>query len=197
MAFFILHRREESNLNMRGAMLHVVSDLMGSVAAIVAALVIASTGWLTIDPLLSIAVAFLIGVSALRLVRETGHILLEGAPINIDVAELETSLIDAVQQIKGVHNVQISQITPEQPRLTMHACVNDARDAATALATAKTFLEEKYHIRHSTIQIEIGDECPDGSHTREVVRKFEVHENKARQASTREASGGTAAFAAD
>ncbi|GJL90730.1 cation diffusion facilitator family transporter [Hyphococcus sp.] len=196
-AFFILHRRDEVNLNMRGAMLHVVSDLLGSAAAIAAALVIAATGWLTIDPLLSIAVAFLIGVSALRLVRETGHILLEGAPTDIDVAELETSLVNAVQQIKGVHSTQISQITPEQPRLTMHACVGDARDAASALVTAKTFLEKKYQILHSTIQIEIGDECPDGDHKHEPVRKFEVHEGKSPVSSAREASGGTAAFAAD
>lgn len=196
-AFFILHRREERNLNMRGAMLHVVSDLMGSVAAVIAALVIASTGWLAIDPLLSIAVAFLIGVSALRLVRETGHILLEGAPTDIDVNELKQSVVEAVTQIKGVHNVQISQITPEQPRLTMHACVGDARDAATALAMAKSFLEEKYHIRHSTIQVEIGDECPDGGQAHKPVRKFEVHEGKQKLHSSHSASGGAAAFASD
>lgn len=197
-AFFILHRRDEQNLNMRGAMLHVVSDLLGSAAAIIAALVIASTGWLAIDPILSIGVAFLIGVSALRLVRETGFILLEGAPPGIDVAELESELVKAVQQIKGVHNVQISQITPEQPRLTLHACVGDARDAAGALATAKAFLEDRYNIRHSTIQIEIGEECPDapGSH-KDPVRHFEVHENKAPVSKPLKAQGGSAAYATE
>ncbi|MEZ5893098.1 MAG: cation diffusion facilitator family transporter [Parvularculaceae bacterium] len=160
-AFFILHRRDESNLNMRGAMLHVLSDLLGSVAAIIAALVIMATGWLAIDPLLSIGVAFLIGLSAIRLVRETGFILLEGAPKSIDAAKLAEELVAATPQIKGVHSVQISQITPDQPRLTLHACVRDARDAASALAAAKSFLEEKYNISHSTIQIEIGEECPD------------------------------------
>ncbi|MCK5750804.1 MAG: cation transporter [Oricola sp.] len=160
-AFFILHRPEERDLNMRGAMLHVVSDLLGSVAAIIAALVIAATGWFAVDPLLSILVAVLIGVSAVRLVKETGHILLEGAPEDIDREELEAGLIAAAPQIRGVHNIQISQITPEQPRLTLHACVADARDAAGALAAAKSFLEERYGIHQSTVQIEIGEDCPD------------------------------------
>ncbi|MEO1136187.1 MAG: cation diffusion facilitator family transporter, partial [Pseudomonadota bacterium] len=87
-AFFILHRREEQNLNMRGALLHVVSDLLGSAAAIIAALVIMGTGWMAIDPILSVAVAVLIGISAFRLVRETGFIRLEGAPPHIDTEDL-------------------------------------------------------------------------------------------------------------
>lgn len=194
-AFFILHRPGERDLNMRGALLHVVGDILGSVAAIVAALVIGATGWLAIDPILSIAVAFLIGVSAIRLVRETGHILLEGAPLDIDREELKKGLIASAPQICGVHNIQISQITPEQPRLTLHACVADARDAATALAAAKAFLEERYDIHHSTIQIEIGDECPDTETVSEPASSFEVHENKAASGGNYEAHGG-AAFAA-
>lgn len=160
-AFVILHRPEERNINMRGAILHVMSDLLGSAAAIIAALVIMGTRWMAIDPLLSIGVAFLIGVSALRLIRETGFILLEGAPTNIDKEALANELIRAAPEIVGVHNVQISLITPDQPRLTLHACVGDARDAAAALAAAKEFLETHYQIRQSTIQIEVGDECPD------------------------------------
>lgn len=160
-AFFILHRPGERDLNMRGALLHVMSDLLGSVAAIIAALVIAATGWFAVDPVLSIGVAVLIGFSALRLVRETGYILLEGAPEDIDREELKAGLIAAAPQIRGVHNIQISQITPEQPRLTLHACVADARDAAGALAAAKSFLEERYGIHQSTVQIEIGEDCPD------------------------------------
>lgn len=194
-AFFILHRREEQNLNMRGAMLHVVSDLLGSVAAIIAALVIAGTGWLAIDPILSVAVAFLIGVSALRLVRETGFILLEGAPSNIDVNGLAKGLVAASPAIKGVHNIQISQITPEQPRLTMHACIADPRDAAEALAAAKAYLEKQHKILHSTIQIEVGDECPDAGGETTAEPAFEVHKNEA-PAPALKAQGGTAALAA-
>ncbi|MFC2953309.1 cation diffusion facilitator family transporter [Marinicaulis aureus] len=196
-AFFILHRRDEQNLNMRGAMLHVVSDLLGSVAAIIAALVIAGTGWLAIDPILSIAVAFLIGVSALRLVRETGYILLEGAPANIDIAELETDLLKAVQQIKSIHNIQISQITPEQPRLTMHVTVADARDAAGALAEAKACLEKHYNIHHSTIQVEIGEECPDMGAVSDDAHEHAHNHEKAHRGGSMKTQSGAAAFAAD
>lgn len=198
LAFFILHRPGERNLNMRGAMLHVISDLLGSVAAIIAALVIMGTGWLAVDPLLSIAVAVLIGVSALRLVRETGFILLEGAPPDIDVKELASGLVSSTPQIKGVHSVQISQITPEQPRLTLHACVADARDAAAALAAAKTYLEERYNIRQSTIQIEIGEQCPDAGAPPSPVAAYDhAHEHKSASGgrAVKTHRGGAAAFA--
>lgn len=160
-AFVILHRRNENDLNMRGALLHVIGDMLGSVAAIIAAVVISLTGWMPIDPLLSILVAFLIGVSALRLVRETGFILLEGAPESINVEELKAGLKKASPLIKNIHGVQISQITPDQPRLTLHASIQNAEDAAAVLETAKQYLDHEYDIRQSTIQIEIGLECPD------------------------------------
>ncbi|MHA7871575.1 MAG: cation diffusion facilitator family transporter [Hyphococcus sp.] len=162
-AFFILHQRDQHDVNMRGALLHVVGDLLGSVAAIVAAVVIAISGWTPIDPLLSLLVAGLIGVSAFRLIRETGHILLEGAPDDIDVNELAEGLQKAAPLIKDVHHVQIWQLTPEHPRLTLHACIERSEDATKALEAAKAFLARKYRIEESTIQIEVGAECPDRS----------------------------------
>ncbi len=160
-AFFILHSPGERDLNMRGALLHVIGDLMGSVAAIIAAIVIWTTGWMQIDPLLSLLVACLIGVSAYRLVRESGFILLEGAPSDIDIVELADGLKGSTPLICNVHHVQISQITPDQPRLTLHACVDNASDAAAALAAAKEYLDQKYDIHHSTIQVEVRGDCPD------------------------------------
>ena len=159
-AFAILHRPHERDLNMRGAILHVIGDLLGSVAAIIAALVVMGTGWTRIDPLLSIAVAALIGFSAVRLVRETGFILLEGAPRDIDIEALSRGLKNETPLIKNVHHVQISQITPDQLRLTMHICVERDGDGDAALETAKAYLAERYKIMHSTIQVEVGD-CPD------------------------------------
>ena len=160
-AFYVLHRPKENDLNMRGALLHVVGDLMGSVAAIIAAVVIMTTGWSRIDPILSVIVAILIGVSAWRLIRETSHILLEGAPADVSREELAEGLKIASPLIRDVHQVQIWQLTPDMPRLTMHVCVDREEDAQPALALAKRFLEEKYDIRHSTIQIEIAGDCPD------------------------------------
>lgn len=167
-AFVILHRRHENDLNMRGALLHVIGDLLGSAAAIAAAIVIGLTGWMPIDPLLSLVVAFLIAVSAVRLIRETGHILLEGAPANIDVGELADGLKKESPLIKDVHHIQIWQITPEHPRLTLHACVDNPSDAAAALKSAKEYLERKYNISQSTIQVEVGAECPDRDFVEEV-----------------------------
>ena len=162
-AFAILHHGHdhETDVNMRGALLHIIGDLLGSAVAIIAAFSIMAFGWLRIDPILSILVAGLIGVSAVRLVRETGFILLEGAPKDIDLDELKAGLKRVSTLVKDVHHLQISQITPDQPRLTMHACVEKAEHAAEALAALKTALDRDYQIRQSTIQIEVGSDCPD------------------------------------
>ena len=160
-AFAILHRRHERDLNMRGAILHVIGDLLGSVAAIVAAIVISTTGWMQIDPLLSFLVAGLIGVSAYRLIKQTGFILLEGAPEHIDIDEFAEGIASASPLVRGVHHIQISQITPEHLRVTLHVRVSQTSDSEEALVAIKEFLETKYNIRHSTIQIEAGATCPD------------------------------------
>ncbi|MEX6634220.1 cation diffusion facilitator family transporter [Hyphococcus lacteus] len=193
-AFLILHRPGEQNLNMRGAILHVMGDMLGSVAAIIAAIVIGISGWMAIDPILSIAVSVLIGISAYRLVRETGFILLEGAPVNIDVTELGEGLVDASPEIIGVHHVQISQITPEQPRLTMHVCVANAEASSSALETAKTYLECRYDIHDSTIQIEVGTSCPDSVAKVEGAKHSTKHESQTDHTTGR-GSGSAAAFA--
>lgn len=160
-AFLILTFGNQDNLNIRGAMLHVAGDLLGSVAAILAALIIMGTGWWIADPVLSLLVAGLIGRSAWRLVSETGHILLEGAPEYIDKKQLIADLKAAVPEIANIHNVQIWQLTPEFPRLTMHVEVNRPDAASGTLARVKHFLEEHYGALQSTIQIEMKDHCPD------------------------------------
>ncbi len=160
-AFLILHRPGEQDLNIRGALLHVLGDLLGSVAAIIGAIVIMFTGWVRIDPILSIIVAVLIGVSAARLLRETGLILLEGAPKHIDVAALSAGIKSAVPEIKDVHDIRIWQLTPEHPRITLHACVDDAAHSPAALKAVKQYLSRTHGLRHSTVQIDVGGECPD------------------------------------
>ncbi len=160
-AFAVLTFGNTKNINIRGAVLHVLSDLIGSAAAVIAAIVIMLTGWLQVDPVLSILVALLIGRSAFRLTKETGHILLEGAPTDIDVPILISQLKDKLPEIADIHKVQVWQITPEQPRLTMHVVVARADVAAGTLSRIKTFLEENYHSLQSTIQIEMKNHCPD------------------------------------
>ena len=99
-AFAVLHGGDRHNLNIRGAALHVLADLLGSVAAIAAALVISYTGWMPVDPLLSLGVAALILRSAWILLRKSGHILLEGAPEWLDDAELREALVAAVPAVR-------------------------------------------------------------------------------------------------
>lgn len=160
-AFRILHASKDNNLNVRAAMLHVVSDLIGSGAAIVAALVIAATGWVRIDPILSMLVAVLIGRSAWRLLKDAAHILLEGAPNDIDMGKLVKGLRLAAPEVEDIHNLHIWQITPEEPRLTMHARIASAEAAQPALEKIKTYLGEQHGIQRSTIQIEIACPCVD------------------------------------
>lgn len=167
-AFRLLHRAGENNINIRGAMLHVASDLLGSVAAIVAAIVIWLSGWTRIDPILSLFVAVLIGRSALKLLRETTHILLEGAPSDIDVDVLAADLAGANPAIENIHSVRIWQLTPDQPRLTLHARIRDGALSDEALQALKSRLEERYGIEESTIQIETAFGCPDHDHQHEA-----------------------------
>ncbi len=160
-AFAILHGGQRADLNLRGASLHVLGDLLGSVAAITAAVVILWTGWMPIDPLLSVLVALLILRSAWFIVRQSAHILLEGTPEDIDVEILRETLVTSVADVRDVHHVHIWSLTPERPLLTMHLTIDSSADAAYVLSSAKAILNERFGIAHSTIQIET-ETCADG-----------------------------------
>ncbi|HUD95994.1 MAG TPA: cation diffusion facilitator family transporter [Woeseiaceae bacterium] len=159
--FLILHGGDRENLNMRGAMLHVIGDLLGSIAAISAAVVVILTGWLPIDPLLSVVVAGLILRSAWQLVRRSAHILLEGTPETLDVSGMQQSLIAALPQIASIHHVHVWGLTPQRLMLTMHVSLNgDIRDATIVVRKIKQVLQAEFGVRHSTIEIEL-DDCAD------------------------------------
>jgi cobalt-zinc-cadmium efflux system protein len=160
-AFLVLHGAERENLNVRGAMLHVLGDLLGSAAAIVAALVILWTGWTPIDPLLSVLVAVLILRSAWFLVRESGHILLEGVPRGLDVRALKADLVAAVPGVEDVHHVHAWSLTEDKRMATLHVRVIDpAADAARISAAVKARLRERFRIEHATVEVE-GAVCGD------------------------------------
>jgi cobalt-zinc-cadmium efflux system protein len=161
LAFWLLHSAGSRNVNIRGALLHVAADLLSSIAAILGALLIMWTGIGRFDPILSILVAALVGISAVRLLKETGHILLEGAPKDIDIDQLKTGIMQSAPGVEDVHDIRIWQITPDAATLTLHARIADAAAAEIALDRIKAFLEKEFGIRQSTVQIEIGDGCPD------------------------------------
>ncbi len=152
--FFLLHGASHGNLNIRGALLHVMGDLLGSLAAIVAALVIYTTGWSAIDPLLSLLVALLILRSGWHLLRESVHILLEGTPSEVDVEQIKGILCAEVAAVQDVHHVHVWSLTPERTLLTLHAHIDSDSDYARVLMQIKQILQERFHIHHSTIQLE-------------------------------------------
>ena len=159
--FLILHSGDQENLNIRGAALHVLGDLLGSVAAIIAAFVIIKTGWMPIDPLLSVLVAALILRSAWQLVRRSAHILLEGAPEWLNLADMQSKIIASVPQVTEIHHVHVWGLTPQHPMLTMHVVLEEKPEDPTALVrSVKQVLKSKFGINHSTIEVEIGD-CAD------------------------------------
>lgn len=160
--FTILHRGDRENLNIRGAALHVLGDLLGSIAAMIAAVVIIVTGWMPIDPLLSVVVAGLILRSAWLLVKRSAHILLEGTPEWLDIEEMQKGLRASVPEICGIHHVHVWGLTPQYLMLTMHILVEGgAADSTIVVRRVKHVLREKFGIRHSTVEVETG-ECADG-----------------------------------
>jgi cobalt-zinc-cadmium efflux system protein len=162
-SFAVLHGGDQDNLNIRGAALHVAGDLLGSVAAIVAALVIIYTGWLAIDPLLSVAVAALILKSAWTLIKKSAHVLLEGAPEWLDEDAMRQLLVGSVPEICDIHEVHVWGLTPQHLILTMHVQLAEPAEDLTAIVRrAKEILHAEYGIGHSTIEVEF-DECAGGS----------------------------------
>jgi len=154
-AFAVLHGGDRENLNIRGAALHVAGDLLGSVAAIVAAIIIIYTGWMAIDPLLSIAVAILILKSAWLLVKRSAHVLLEGAPEWLDIAVMQDNLVEQIPEVGGIHHVHVWGLTPQDLMLTMHVSVEgQPADPTAVIRQVKTLLRDDYGIDHSTIEIE-------------------------------------------
>jgi cobalt-zinc-cadmium efflux system protein len=159
-AYWILSGGSRENLNVQGAALHVLGDLLGSIAAISAALVILLTGWTPIDPILSVLIAVLILRSAWVLVRQSWHVLMEGAPEWLDVAELRRSLTGTVPGVLDIHHVHAWSLVPERPLITLHATVSRDADHEEVLHALQHLLAERFAIEHATIQIE-RENCTD------------------------------------
>ncbi len=153
-AFKVLHAGSQDNLNIKGALLHVILDMLGSVGAIMAGLVIYFTGWMMIDPILSIGLAMLIIPSAWGLLKKATHILMEGTPDSFEPTTLKKDLIEHIPGLLDIHHVHVWLLTAEQPLLTMHATVDNIKDSEQTLLAIKKRLSEKHAITHSTIQIE-------------------------------------------
>jgi cobalt-zinc-cadmium efflux system protein len=151
--FLILRGADQDNLNIRGAVLHVLGDLLGSVAAILAAVIILYTGWTPIDPLLSVFVALIILRSAWTLIKDSGHILLEGTPQDYDRREIKKDLLDTIPELVSVNDIHIWSVTPEWPMLTLQAYITEEARIEPVNQAIKAYLSDKYDIQHMTIDV--------------------------------------------
>lgn len=154
LAFWVLSRGEGNNLNVRAAALHVTGDLLGSIGALIASLVIIFTGWTPIDPLLSVFVALIILRSAWTVVRESGHILLEGAPRGFDRRDVAKTIKAEVPGVTRVHHVHAWSITQERPMATLEAEVSEGTDVQAAKSAIKALLRDAFGMEHSTVEVE-------------------------------------------
>ncbi|MBX9465935.1 MAG: cation diffusion facilitator family transporter [Aquamicrobium sp.] len=159
-AFFVLHGGDRENLNMRGAILHVIGDLLGSVAAIAAAGIILLTGWYPIDPILSALVALLLFRSAWSLVRASGHMLLEGAPSGLDRDDIARDIEANVKGVLGIHHMHVWSLDGTRNMATLHACLREGIDAHAAISDIKLRMAKVHQIDHVTVEPEFGH-CAD------------------------------------
>jgi cobalt-zinc-cadmium efflux system protein len=160
---WLLRGSHAHDLNVRGAWLHVLTDAIGSVQAIVAGALILLYGWYWVDPLASIFIALLVVYSAWSLIGQSVHVLMEGAPAHIPVADVRAALGD-LEAVKDVHDLHIWSITSGFVSLSAHIVVHDGADEGAALKSSERVLVERFGIRHSTIQIETCDTCDQTHH---------------------------------
>jgi len=162
-ALRLLHGTAAASLNMRAAVLHVIGDLLGSVAAIAAAASVLYLGWPYADPILAFLVVAILLRGAISVVIEAGHILLEGVPHHLDLDQIKRRLTESVASVVEIHHVHAWALTTERPLLTLHATVTEGTDAHLTVGRIKDVLLKDFGIDHSTIQVEQGP-CPDSDH---------------------------------
>jgi cobalt-zinc-cadmium efflux system protein len=157
----------QRSLNLRGALLEVMGDALGSLAVLGAALVILTTGWRQADPVASLVIAALIMPRALALLREAAHVLLEGTPRGVDTGEVD-QVLRGVPGVQGVHDLHLWTITSGRHAVSAHLVVDDARSLrcgdASVLDAAATALHSHFGLTHSTLQVEHADHA-DHEHT--------------------------------
>jgi cobalt-zinc-cadmium efflux system protein len=163
--------RGERTLNSRAALLHVTSDVIGSVAALLAGAVIYATGWAPIDPILSLVISLLILLSTINLLRETLHVLMEGVPRAIDLEEVGKALA-GIEHVTNAHDLHIWNISSGQVALSAHLELGSLSHWPVILAQARGMLSDRFGIDHVTLQPELsGAPRPGHSVVKIVARR--------------------------
>lgn len=157
-----LHGHDHEDLNAAGARLHVFGDLLGSLATVVAALLVRYLDWVWADPALSLLVSLLILRGAFVLLKRSSHILLEGVPEGLAPDEIRAALATADPGIAGIHHLHVWQLASGTRMATLHARLRNGGDDRQAMLSIRRLLRERFSISHVTVQLESSD-CPDST----------------------------------
>lgn len=154
LVFWILYSGDQNSINMRGATLHFLGDTLASIAVIGGAIFIYYTGWMPIDPILSLIIAVIIGVGAYRLTRESTHYLLEGVPAGYEIQDIKNSLEVQFEFLTCIHHIHLWAIAEDQVMMTLHAKTDLQHINDQTLADIKQYLFDKHKVHHVTLQLE-------------------------------------------
>ncbi|MBA2565586.1 MAG: cation transporter [Gemmatimonadetes bacterium] len=149
----LLARADRGGLNIRGALLHVLGDLLGSLGTLAAGAVIWATGWLAADPLASLVICSLILFSSWSLIRDAVNVLMEGTPRDLDVSGIQRELC-GVEGVRGVHDLHVWTVTSGFHALSAHVEVESEMDRERMLRRLNFLLRERFSLTHTTLQIE-------------------------------------------
>ena len=152
-AGMILYRSHEDNLNIHGAFLHVVGDALGSIGAIIAGVIMLTTGWTSADPVVSFFIGGLILYTSWGLIRESADILMQSVPRGIDLDDVQRTL-EGVDGVVKIHDLHVWTVTSGVFTLSAHAVVNGDRDFHDVLGELEQVLDSRFAIQHTTIQLE-------------------------------------------
>jgi cobalt-zinc-cadmium efflux system protein len=152
---FWLRREQESNLNVRSAFWHALGDALASVGVIIGGIVILLTGWFWVDPIVSVLIGFIIGLSGWRILKEGLRVLLEATPLHVDIAEM-VKVLEQVPGVKNVHDLHVWSITPELHAMSCHVLIDDlsTTQAARIREKIEDVLWQRFRIKHTTLQME-------------------------------------------
>ena len=153
---FILYPSSRQNINARGVFLDAVCDAAGSLGALVAGAVILKTRWYQADSIAGVLICVAIVITSFRLLRDSIHILLEGAPAHLDLEEIREALA-ALPGVKEVHDLHLWSLTQGSESMSGHLVVNPGQDSAEVLKAGGKLLEDKFNLSHVTLQIEEGE----------------------------------------
>jgi len=152
-AALLLAPARRENLNLRGAYLEVLADLVSSVGVIVAGVAILLTGMLWIDAAVALAIALWVLPRALTLLRSSAHILLEGVPEHIDLAEVRRAIL-GMPNVADLHDLHVWALASTEPSLSVHVVLGEPRGTDAAQRAIVAMLDQRFHIHHATVQVE-------------------------------------------